>query len=439
MFIRKTSYFAKKDLFILLLYILSVLLFFHKLLVHPDWVLFGTDFMDQYASTKSIRDTVLNQKQYPLWITDHFSGMPHIDATHTLHLNIFCMLYYILPLPLAFTLFFSIHFLFAGFFTYIFSRESGVSRPGSFLSGLIFMYSGILTSHIFVGHIGKIASWSYIPLLLFLVSRGINRRRTLYFLTAGIVMGHQFLGGHMQMGYYSTLFVGTFAVFKIIDRRKKEDDYKKWLLRPGALFLLTLVIAVLLYSLQLLPSYLYTQKYSERSGGTTYEFSTSWSFAPQELPGIFIRDPFGFAWPGTDKNFKKGEIKGEFSEPFVPYWGPMPQRLAGEYFGVLPLILALIGIVFRRDRYSWFFTGTAAFTLLLSMGKYTPFYWLAYKFVYGFSFFRVPLSIFALTAFALSILAGRGVEFILSEKSDKEEKGTKKLVLYDGRNFFTAE
>ncbi|MCK5615350.1 YfhO family protein, partial [Candidatus Pacearchaeota archaeon] len=81
------------------------------------------------------------------------------------------------------------------------------------------------------------------------------------------------------------------------------------------------------------------------------------------------------------------------------------------------------------DRYSWFFTGAAALTLLLSMGKYTPFYWLAYKLVYGFSYFRVPLSIFALTVFALSILAGRGFEFILSEKSAKEKKGTKKLVL----------
>ena len=418
----------KNDTYIALVYTLLLLVFFNKVFFSSDYIVFGTDALDGYAITSYVRDMVLLNKQYPLWIPVHFSGLVHIDAV-LLTINLFNILNYVLPLTVAYNIFMIIHFFFAGFFTYLFSRYMGLGRFGAFFSGLIFMFSGVLVSHLFVGHIAKIGTWAYVPLLLVLVGKGIDSRKIKYFLIAGLVMGHQFLGYHMQMAYYSALFVSAFALFKIIDTRNNKEDFRKWLLKPGAYFVLSATIAVLLYSVQLIPSYLYTQKYSERSGGTSYEYSTSWSFAPKELPGIFIRDPFGFAWPNTDKSFEKDEMNSGFSKPFVPYWGPMPQRLTGEYFGVLPLILALIGIVFRRDRYSWFFTGAAALTLLLSMGKYTPFYWLAYKFVFGFSFFRVPLSIFAITVFALSILAGRGFDFIISKKSDKEEKGTKKLVL----------
>ncbi|MDT8318435.1 MAG: YfhO family protein [bacterium] len=411
------------------IYFILLLFFFHKVLIHPDWIVFGTDAMDRVSITAYIRDMVLNNGQFPLWIPAHFSGLPHIDATHSIQFNIYCLMYYIMPLPLAFNLFMIAHFFFAGFFTYIFAKEVGLKKSGAFMAGLVFMFSGVLVSHMYVGHMAKIVTWAYIPLLLFLVSQGIEKRRITYFLIAGIVMGHQFLGGHMQMAYYSTLFVGVFVLFKIYVCRRKGEKLHIWLLKPGAYFVLATTIAVLLYSIQLIPSYLYTQKYSERSGGTSYEFSTSWSFSPKELPGIFVRDPFGWERPKKDEYFQHVNMEGSFPDNFVDYWGPMPQRLAGEYFGVLPLILALIGIVFRRDRFSWFFTGAAVLTLLLSMGKYTPLYWLAYKLVFGFSYFRVPLSIFALTVFALSILAGRGLDFILSEKSDKEKKDSKKLVM----------
>lgn len=415
--------------FIALLYLLLTILFFYKVFIHPDWVVFGTDAMDRVSITAYIRDMALNNGQFPLWIPAHFSGLPHIDATHSIQFNIFCLLYYIMPLPLAFNLFMIAHFFFAGFFTYVFAKEVGMKKPGAFMSGFIFMFSGVLVSHMYVGHMAKIVTWAYLPLLLFLVGRGVEKRRLIHFLIAGIVMGHQFLGGHMQMAYYSTLFVGVFAFFKIYSCRGNGEKWDKWLLKPGAYFVLSATIAVLLYSIQLIPSYLYTQKYSERSGGTSYEFSTSWSFAPKELPGIFVRDPFGWERPQKGEYFQHVNFEGSYPDNFVDYWGPMPQRLAGEYFGVLPLILALIGIIFRRDRYSWFFTGAALLTLLLAMGKYTPLYWLAYKLVFGFSYFRVPLSIFALTVFALSVLAGRGFDFVLSEKSAQEKKAVQKLIL----------
>lgn len=422
----------EKNSFIALIYLGLLLLFFHKVFIHPDWIVYGTDTMDRVSITAYIRDMALNNGEFPLWIPAHFSGLPHIDATHSIQFNIFCLFYYIMPLPLAFNIFMIAHFFFAGFFTYVFAKEVGLKKPGAFMSGLIFMFSGMLVSHMFVGHMAKIVTWAYIPLLLFLVSRGVEKRSILPFLIAGIVMGHQFLGGHMQMAYYSTLFVGTFALFKIFCCRGKDEKWNSWLLKPGAYFILTAFIAVLLYAIQLVPSYQYTQKYSERSGGTTYQFSTSWSFAPKELPGILLRDPFGWGWPKTEERLKNNgvvTIEGDFPDPFVPYWGPMPQRLAGEYFGVIPLILALIGIFFLRDRKSWFFTCAAVVTLLLSMGKYTPLYWIAYKFVYGFHFFRVPLSIYALTVFCLSILAGRGVNFLISEKTTKDTLAFKRFII----------
>ena len=132
-----------------------------------------------------------------------------------------------------------------------------------------------------------------------------------------------------------------------------------------------------------------------------------------------------------DVFIKHLEIEGGdlFSESHTYYWGYMPQRQAGEYVGVLPLILAIIGLIYRRNNYTWFFAGAGLITLLLSMGKHTPVFWLAYKFVYGFSYFRVPISIFALSTFALAILAGRGLDFILSDKDKKEKKSLDRFTL----------
>lgn len=419
--------FISSDLFIAFIYLTLCFAFFHKVFIHPDWIVFGTDTLGRYTWTNFMRETVLNDGQFPLWASVHFSGLPHIEVPHTIYASIFCIFYYIFPLPLAFNLFMIIHFFFAGFFTYIFAKEIGYKKYGAFVSGLIFMFSGVLISYMYVGHFSKIAAFSFTPLALFLVSRGMDRRRLLYFLMAGLVIGHQFIGYHMQINYYSTLFISAFALFKVFSCRKNGETNMKWLVKPASFYILTLVIAVLLYSVLLVPGYLFTQNYTERSGGTSYEYSTSWSFAPQELPGMILKDPYGWAKPQVVEQAKHVEIEGGWPLPkeHVYYWGPMPQRQAGEYVGVLPFILVIIGAFYKRNRSSWFFVGAAIITLLLSMGKYTPVFWLAYKLIFGFSYFRVPLSIFPLTAFSLAILAGKGADYLLEEKAEKKAKEKK--------------
>lgn len=426
----------KSNFSIASIYFILVIIFFYKLFLHPDFIVFGTDATDRFSITNYIRNVALEYGSFPLWIPVHFSGLPNIDATHSIQLNLFCFLYYILPLPLAFNLFMYIHFFFAGFFMYLFAKEINLKKEGAFLAGLMFMFSGVLISHLFVGHMAKIVSWSHVPLLLFLTKRGVERRELKPFLIMSIVMGHQFLGGHTQMSFYSTLLIGVFALFALYHFKEKGNTPADWLIKPGLKFLLSIVLAVMIYSVQLLPSYLYTQKYSERSGGTSYEFSTSWSFAPIELPGIVIRDPFGYAWPWTINMAKTERNKDSFAKPFVPYWGPMPQRLTGDYLGVLPFILVIIGITFNRNRYSWFFIISAIVTLLLSLGKYTPLYWLAYKFVFGFSYFRVPSSIFALTVLCFSLLAGKGVDFLLNDDRQFTQKSFKRFM--KGISIFTV-
>ena len=109
----------KNDTYIALVYTLLLLIYFNKVFFSSDYIVFGTDALDGYAITSYVRDMVLLNKQYPLWIPVHFSGLVHIDAV-LLTINLFNILNYVLPLTVAYNIFMIIHFFFAGFFTYLF-------------------------------------------------------------------------------------------------------------------------------------------------------------------------------------------------------------------------------------------------------------------------------------------------------------------------------
>jgi hypothetical protein len=107
---------------------------------------------------------------------------------------------------------------------------------------------------------------------------------------------------------------------------------------------------------------------------------------------------------------------GVLGQPYavnVEFWG---------YLGVLPLLLALLAPVLRRDFRTWFFLFFAFVALSLALGKYNPLYEWLYN-IPVFNRFRVPARFLFLVAFAVSFLAATGFEELCRRLRNTSETG----------------
>jgi len=144
-------------------------------------------------------------------------------------------------------------------------------------------------------------------------------------------------------------------------------------------------------------------------GGVSYEFASSYSLPPHHFITFIVPEFFGSPINKT-------------------YWGSSNFWELCGYVGILPLILGLIGIIFKKNRYTLTFTALVLFTLLFSLGRYTPFFSIFYYYIPGFNMFRIPATFLYVYAFSVSILAGFGSNFLINAISDKDTLKFNKFV-----------
>jgi hypothetical protein len=109
----------------------------------------------------------------------------------------------------------------------------------------------------------------------------------------------------------------------------------------------------------------------------------------------------------------------------------MPFHTSTEYLGVIPILLAVIALVYKRNRVTIFFAALTFVVFLVSLGKYFPLlYNLLFHYLPLFNKFRIPSMILHLLPFTVGILAAYGMAFLLEvHDADKIEK-LKKALLY---------
>ncbi len=147
--------------------------------------------------------------------------------------------------------------------------------------------------------------------------------------------------------------------------------------------------------------------------GMTFDYITMWSFHPLEFITFFIPTFFGLESPY--------------------YWGWMTFTSSAFYFGLLPMVAAILGIVYRRNAMTKFLFAASLIALLISFGRFfEPFFQLMLTVLPFFSKFRVPSMILSIFAFAVSLLACYGLDFIFNPTEDerKKRKYIEKPLLY---------
>jgi hypothetical protein len=352
-------------------------------------------------SVKPFIDDALASWTYPLWNPFIFSGMPSfaslqsapfVDLLEAPIRLIFWGLNAMMPLPdfvlEVFLMLFNF-FLF-GFFTYnLLMKRTGLGWVAVFAAVAMVFQPQVVAFAAF-GHNTKLTTVALLPAIFFLLDDLLQKRQLQSFALLALAVGLQLLRAHTQMTYYTFMMIGLYFIFWLVESIRKKES--------GALIGKSLAMAFAALAIGVTMSawlYLPVQEYSHYSirGGDTgldYGYATNWSFSPLEMLTFFVPAFVGFG----------GET----------YWGTMPFTDSPFYMGIVPLFLAGLALVIKRDRHVIFFAVLAALALLVSFGKnFSILYDPLFNFLPFFNKFRVPSMILILTAFAMVALAAIGL------------------------------
>ncbi len=377
-------------------------------------MLFGSDTMEAGIFFRSYyADFVRTYHRIPMWNPYIFGGLPFVDAMHGDTFYPLAALQFFIPLFKALGYKLVLTVFLAGVFTFLYLRKMGMTKWASVFGGTVYMLSGFLVSLVYAGQDGRMYVTSLLPFLLYTMEIGFQRKRIFWWWPFAAAFALLIMANHPQFAYFAMWCAGAYFIVRMIFvLREEKSDSRRWLPIPG--FVAAMIFGLCLSLVAIWPNQDYVRKYSPRSeGGRGYEYAASWSLHAEEAFSQII--------PGFSGYSSMQGHPGLNPEP--TYWGKNYFKINTETAGLLAIILAVLGLFIYRDRYSWFFVGTAAFAMLYALGNSGVIFKLVYYTVPFVSKFRAPSTIMFLFCFAVTFLAARTIDQF--EKSKKIVSGGK--------------
>lgn len=283
------------------------------------------------------------------------------------------------------------HMFLAGLGAWFLARAAQLSWVSCLFAGAAATGMPYCVAHLAEGHVAQICAVTWFPWILysferFLASDGRNWK------AVSFCLAMSFLAGHVQEPYYLALLLSGAVVVSSLTRMKKGE--------PGAGSLLAHwsvagVVTIALVAVDLVPVYLNSL---ETGRGTRLPLQQAGHGLQLENLRQLI-NPFALGRPGD----------GGGVETF--YW----TRLL--YFGVVPLILAVIGLVvgFRRP-HGRRLTILLTVSLLFALGTVTPLYELCWRYVPMIGSFRIPSRILFICSYCMAMLASVGLDALIAKR-----------------------
>jgi Bacterial membrane protein YfhO len=271
-------------------------------------------------------------------------------------------------------------------FTYGYVFRLSQSRLAGFISGLIFGMSGFMMAHL--GHTSIIHTAIWMPLFIWALEELLHKL-TLRWLVIGILcIPLSIFSGHPQILVY-TLCLGTLYVLGRGFSKSIGDRLKYY-----GLYCFILVFGLSLAAIQIVPS----AELKELGMRSQISFGTFNECALNPYQSFTLLFPY--------------LLGGTTGSIYPSYFGSCNIHELSGYVGLLPLLLACIGLITNRKKsIAIFWCCIGIFSFLLALGSATP---LA-NFMYQIPFynkFRAPARHFIEMTLAVSVLAGLGIAAI---------------------------
>ncbi len=329
----------------------------------------------------------LKNSQIPLWNPSNFAGMPLMANMQSQVFSPFNILYFLLPFISAWTLGLISQIIFAFTFTYFYARKIGIGKQGSLLSAVAYSCSLYMSVFFEYEVFGQTILW--LPLVLFGIEKLLERLslRGLFAIVAGLSFAA--LGGHLQLFSYLFIFTFIYFIFRLLET--KNTGNKKM-----AFILFSFIASVGIASIQLLPSIELISLAARVSHDKLFFLNNLLKI--NELI-VFISPDF-FGNPVSNNYL----LNKSYPETAL-------------YIGMIPLIFAIYAFFLKRNGLIKFYISTGIIVLLMITVNPLSIYF--YSLSISFISSSSPTNGIFIISFALSILAGFGLDKWFNEKSKK--------------------
>ena len=417
----------KRDLIFVGLLYLIMLVLFNKIAF--DNMMFADSGDTASAQSWSVAGNHIKETENvdPLWIPYAFSGMPGLGSLAYIPHDVSFIQVVLQWIGKLF--FFNatwgwilVHFFLGGVFMYFAGRTLFPGKAGqlpSLLGAITFMMNPFFIGLAETGHGSKLMALSYIPLMFLLTYNLFQRRDLLSLGLLAMAIGTSLLTNHVQMVFYGFMVIGGYALWEIVAEIKHQP--KSSAVKTG-MFIAALIIGFAISAYV----YLSVREYatfsirgggggggttdSVTSGGLEYDYATNWSFHPLEIFTYFIPAFFGSHSPDT------------------LYWGWMPFTNSTHYIGLVPLLLGIIAIFYKRNKMTMFLAVFSLFIFILSWGKhFSLLYDAMFHYFPFFNKFRAPDMVLHLMPLTFGLLGLYGYNVLVEMQDKSHEKKRQQL------------
>ena len=335
----------------------------------------GTDFVTkQWPNAAYIVRAWRQWGEIPLWRTSALGGVPIAGNPSMLLAYPLYWLVFLFPIGWAFTLYFALHLVWAGWGVYGLARRVvRLSPGGALLAALLFALSAKVVAHVGGGHVDVVAAVAWLP-WLWLAGDGLARRAGwLPVVGAAVAVAAQALT-HLPTLWLSVLVVGWWGLsVRLADR--EPGTLRRWL-RAGGAGLGALALAMGLSAVQMWP-FLELLPFSSRGAMTLSEVN-QYALPIPLLVGLGLPTALAF-----------------------PEWV--------VYAGAVTLMLSPVSWLARGRATGWrFLVALVVLGMIFSLGRATPLFPLLFWILPGMNWLRVPSRMMFLVQLAWALLAGMG-------------------------------
>lgn len=348
----------------------------------------------------------------PLWTDLMFCGSATPANHHVSPFDLPGLLLYVLPEFYAFGLILLLQFVLAGWFTFLFCEESGISREGALLSGIAYMWNSYAFH--WLGNFSTNGTLLWLPLILYFLRRCWSEKgqRPFHGLTFAVLA--QYLGGFPQYWVYNLGVAGLYFVFLLVKSIRERARWSLFLLKSAAAVVLaTALVApmILLFSVGWQNSVR-----NEKTAIAIYENRNHLS--PRKFVTLAVPDLYGHtennlfsrlmlkSAPEASGSLWKKVLLGEVGSVYNRVWA---------YIGLLPLLLAFAALLKRSaESRFWFALGLSPLVLLFSL-NFEFVHRVISSFWHGFeSLDQMRTTVVYL--FCFSVLAGFGLDAVVTQR-----------------------
>jgi len=341
------------------------------------------DIITQIYPWRYLAIDICRQGQVPLWNSYAFSGNPLLANYQSGVLSPLNILFFVFPFVDAWSILVLLQPLFAGLFTYLFVRSLKVSKTGSLISSVSFMFCGFITSWMGYATLGY--AILFLPLSLFCVEKYYETKKNIFLLLLSLTLPLSFFSGHFQISLYFLAAILSYIFYKFTVNKSVRDALR---------VIIFVFFGLLLIMPQVLPS---VELYFNSFRSSLFQAS---GIPISYLPSILAPDFFGN--PVTRNTWF-----GHYAE-----WN--------AYIGVLSFMLAIYSLLRIKKHQILFFFIFGILSLILAIDSQVSI--LIQNLHVPILSTSIMSRAIVLFSFAFAVLAGFGFDQFLSDIKTANKK-----------------